>query len=707
MRINLKKELVKIFSSLLVVTFSVYIAISEGANLLSLDTNVLHGDTVEIKLEFDEPMSVPDGFILEDLAQIALNFMGAKSNLANAQSQFTFDTGSVRTVRILEMNNQMRIHIDLLSSKPYSTYTEGNYVYVIIGERAINSPISSVQTANSIEQKQIVKQVYGNRAITNIDFKLGDISDVRNNGDAKNNKKGNDNVGNVIIELSDSKISPIIKDQPNKILLDFANTQIPEDLRLRLDVTDFNTAVRYVSALNGNNKSTITIDLEGNYDHVIYQAGNKLVLSVRKLQGDEETYKGNKVTFDFKNIEIRDALTLLVSEAKDKHGNVLKNLVVSESVSGSVLLKLEGVPWDHAFKIITEIKGLDFREDGNLLIVAPANEISDYYQSIADSRKKIRDLAPLKKEIIPLSYAQASDIVSLYENTIRNTDEIGTLATDERTNSIIANKTQAQLKELHDLIAKLDIPLKQVMIEVRVVSVAESLGSSLGIKWLGGAIHGKKYIGSKGADIKSKEVDAGDIVTLPEETNMAGWSYGLTVGHITQSSILALRINALKADNKVEVISQPKVIASDRTTATVSIGKKIPYQESAANGGTTTKYEDAVVSLDVTPQITPDNSVILKTAISNDEALDSQPGEAPSIRKQELNAEVLVRDGETIVLGGLFTNNQNISDYRIPVLGDIPFIGRLFRSSTSINTKTEVLIFITPRIIHNRPIAQN
>jgi len=702
MKINLKKKLAKLLSSLWFLAFGMYATIGNSANLLSLDASSLPGDKVELKLVFDEPVGIPNGFTLDDLAQIALNFAGVKSNLANSQSQFNFNIGSVRTVRVLEMNNQMRIHVDLVSSKPYNTYTDGNNVYIVIGESAK----TAVQSASDVEKKQIVKQVYGERTITNIDFRLGDEKDVR---DKNYKNKDKDNIGNIIIELSDAKITPVIQDQANKILLNFANTQIPEELRLRLDVTDFNTAVRYISALNGNNNSTVTIELKGNYEHFMYQTENKLIVSVRQLSSEEETYKGNKVTFDFQNIEVKDALSLLISEAKDSNGNMLKNLVMTEGVhsKGSLFLKLERVPWDQAFKIITELKGLDYREEGNLLIVSPAGEVANYYQEIANSRRTISNLAPLKKEIIPLNYAQASDIVSLYEKSTQDTGEMGSLSTDERTNSIVANKTQAQLQELRDLIVKLDVPLRQVMIEAKVISIEKSAGLALGIKWQGGFFKDKHYVGGgsvKNIGDKDADLDSSAIIDLPSGSSVGeGASYGLTIGHINQSSILALRLNALALDKEIEIVSQPKVVTSDRTSAMVSFGQKVPYQELSATGGTTVKFQDVTVSLDVTPQITPDNQVMLQVTINNDEPVET-PKEVPPIKKQEVNANVLIGNGETIVLGGLFTNNQNFTSNKIPILSDIPFIGRLFRSSTNANIKKEVLIFITPRIIDNKPI---
>jgi len=684
--------LIKIASFIL----SLSVLSANAANLLNLDATSLPGDKVELKLSFDQPVDLPKGFTIDDPARIALDFAGVKSQL-NA-NDFTFNIGATRSVNVLDSPQSMRLHINLNTLKPYNTYVKGNDLYIIIGE----TTVSTMQSANDVEQKQIAKQVYGERIITNIDFRPSP-------------KPGEEKVGNIIIDLSDAKISPNVKEQPRQIILEFANTQIPEELRLKLDVQDYSTPVSFITAINGNNKATVTIEAKGEYEHLLYQTNNKLVVSVREMVGKEDPYKGANVSMHFQEIETREALMLLVEEAKDpKTGKNLRNLVMSDSVSGSVGLKLDNVPWDQAFNIVLEMNGLLHKIDGNTIFVAPANELADLQTLIKESAQRIKNSLPLRKEIIPLSYAQAADVVALYQTITNDTGTVGSIATDERTNSIVANKTQDQIEELRSLVTKLDVPLRQVMIEARIVNVNRGNTDDFGIIWSGGKVKGGNYVtgpgyvppspGGTGASIP---IPVMPIVNFGDKPTIGG-QYGLSIGRIASNYVLGLQIAASVTAQNSEVVSQPRVIASDRTSANISIGQKIPYKAQADGGGTTTEFQDVNVSLDVTPQITPDNSILLTVGVTNDNPL-AKPAdyEGVPIETQTLTAEVLVKDGETIVLGGMINKKQEQTSYKVPLLGDIPFFGKAFRNTSNTDNKKETLIFITPRIIDNRPIAAN
>lgn len=673
-----------------------------AANLQSLDVASLPGDKVELKLSFDEPVTAPRGYTIEQPARIALDLPGVKNKLGTKNREL--GSGNARSLSIIEANDRTRMIINLSNLSPYSTRAEGNNVYIVVGEGVS----ASAPIANTPIVKPYVAQ---QRGIRDIDFQRGEQGE-----------------GNVVIELNDPNNSPDIQEQGGKIRLTFAKSQLPEALRVRLDVKDFATPVQFVNASESNGKVTIVVEPTGFYDYLAYQTDNKLTLSVKPLTQDDMekrkaerfAYTGEKLSLNFQDIDVRSVLQL-IADFTDL------NLVASDTVQGNITLRLQNVPWDQALDLVLKTKGLDKRKIGNVLLVAPADEIAARERQEMEAQKQIAELAPLRRELIQVNYAKASQIATLFQSvTSGNSDVRGSVTVDDRTNSIIAYQTQEQLDELRRVVTQLDIPVRQVMIEARIVEANVDYSKSLGVRW-GGALvsNGGKWnaFGKDGnIGIKDKEdINCGPFAgncTLPTNSSNSPVPFvdmgalnatsGLGIGFITNHAILDLQLSAMEKTGNGEVVSQPKVVTSDKETAKILKGSEIPYQEASSSGATSTSFKEAALSLEVTPQITPDNRIIMDVKVTKDEAdFANAVNGVPPIKKNEVNAKVLVTDGETIVIGGVFSNTQTKSVDKVPFLGDLPFVGRIFRRDNVQDQKSELLVFITPRIMNTQAITLN
>lgn len=662
-----------------------------AATLQGLDVASLPGDRVELKLTFNEPVAAPRGYTIEQPARIALDLPGVDSALATKNREL--GVGNARSVTVVEAKDRTRLIINMTNLAPYSTRVDGNNLFVLVGG---NQPVAAAVPAVSSSVQPPVAKSYApvGRAISNIDFQRGEQGE-----------------GNVVIQLSDPSVSPDIQEQGGKIRLEFAKTQLPEALRVRLDVKDFATPVQFVNASSSADKASIVIEPSGYYDYLAYQAEDKLTISIKPLsQGEVEkkkaerfAYSGEKLSLNFQDIDVRSVLQL-IADFTDL------NLVASDTVQGNITLRLQNVPWDQALDLVLKTKGLDKRKVGNVLLVAPADEIAARERQELESQKQIAELAPLKRELIQVNYAKASDIARLFQSVTsaeEATEERGSITVDDRTNSIIAYQTQDKLDELRRIVAQLDIPVRQVMIEARIVEASVDFDKELGVQWRGLGIGDNNWIvGGRGSvDSSGLPVTSspGGFVDL----GAAGSTSGINLGFITDNTILDLELQAMEKTGNGEVISQPKVVTSDKETAKIAKGTEIPYQEASSSGATSTSFKEATLSLEVTPQITPDNRIIMEVKVTKDEPDFSRVSAtgAPPIKKNEVNAKVLASDGETIVIGGVFSNTQTKSVDKVPFLGDLPYLGRLFSHDVVKDSKTELLVFLTPRIMNNQAIA--
>lgn len=677
-----------------------------AADLQTLDVAALPGDRVELKLTFDEPVLAPRGYTIEQPARIALDLPGVLNKLGAKTREL--GVGNARSVTVVEAKDRTRLIINLTNLSPYSTRSEGNNLFVVVGEGASGTAVS-VSPVTPTASTPVKKYAPQASAISNIDFQRGELGE-----------------GNIVITLSDASVSPDIKDQGGKIRLDFAKTQLPESLRVKLDVKDFATPVQFVSATGSADKASILIEPAGVYDYLAYQTDNKLTISVKPLTQDEAekrktdsfSYTGEKLSLNFQDIDVRSVLQL-IADFTDL------NLVASDTVAGNITLRLQNVPWDQALDLVLKTKGLDKRKVGNVLLVAPADEIAARERQELESKKQVADLAPLRRELIQVNYAKASDMAQLFQS-VTSADgalaERGSVTVDDRTNSIIAYQTQERLDELRRIIAQLDVAVRQVMIEARIVEANVDYDKALGVRWGGASTNGNWSVygkdGAQSFDDEGRRLLPGtDTVgnfTLEDgvapvpfvDMGVLGSTSGIGIGFLTDNIVLDLQLSAMEKTGNGEIISQPKVVTSDKETAKILKGSEIPYQEASSSGASTTSFKEAALSLEVTPQITPDNRIIMEVKVTKDapdfaRALNG----VPPINKNEVNAKVLVSDGETIVLGGVFSNTQTKGVEKVPFLGDLPYLGRLFRRDIVTDNKSELLVFLTPRIMNTQAVA--
>ena len=689
-----------------------------AANLQALDVAALPGDRVELKLSFDDPVTAPRGYTIEQPARIALDMPGVSNKLGVKNRELGM--GNARSVTVVEAKDRTRLIINLTNLAPYNTRTEGNNLFVQVGtgvamsaapaSTAAARPAPAPAAATPVAAPAAPK-VFGavNKAISNIDF-----------------QRGTQGEGNIVIDLSDASVSPDIQERGGKIILNFNRTQLPEALRVRLDVKDFATPVQFVSASGTGDDASIVIEPVGAFDYLAYQTENKLTLSVKPLtpedaekrQAERFAYTGEKLSLNFQDIDVRSVLQL-IADFTDL------NLVASDTVAGNITLRLQNVPWDQALDLVLKTKGLDKRQIGNVLLVAPAEEIAARERQELESQKQIAELAPLRRELIQVNYAKAADMAKLFQSVTSAdgaVDERGSITVDERTNSIIAYQTQERLDELRRIVAQLDVAVRQVMIEARIVEANVNYGKSLGVRWGGAGVGGNWSVyGKDGATtfedgqaflpgsstVGNFEAEEGTAPVPFVDMGLANSTSGIGIGFLTNNVVLDLQLSAMESSGNGEIVSQPKVVTSDKETAKILRGQEIPYQEASSSGATSTSFKEAALSLEVTPQITPDNRIIMEVKVTKDSADYERAiaGGAPPINKNEVNAKVLVADGETIVIGGVFENAQSKAVSKVPFLGDVPYLGRLFRRDMVTDNKTELLIFITPRIMNSQAVA--
>ncbi|WP_322845621.1 type IV pilus secretin PilQ [Pseudomonas sp. B33.4] len=687
----------RIFSTL---GFSLWIALMSpmvlAANLKTLDVAALPGDRVELKLSFDGPPPQPKGYTTESPARIALDLPGVVSQLAS--KNLDLGSGNARTATVVEAKDRTRLIVSLTQLAPYNTRVAGNNLFVVVGQGApAAAPRAAAVTPRAAVAATAPAKAFvpKSRAIRGVDFQRGTAGE-----------------GNVVIDLSDPTIAPDIQEHDGKIILSFARTQLPEKLRVRLDVKDFATPVQFVNAAVSGDRTVISVEPGGTYEYSTFQTDNKLTVSIRpmtvddlqKRNADRQAYVGEKLSLNFQDIDVRSVLQLIADFTN-------LNLVASDTVQGGITLRLQNVPWDQALDLVLKTKGLDKRKIGNVLLVAPADEIAARERQELESQKQIAELAPLRRELLQVNYAKAADIAKLFQSVTSaeaKIDERGSITVDERTNNIIAYQTQDRLDELRRIVAQLDIPVRQVMIEARIVEANVDYDKSLGVRW-GGSIQNKGNWNASGVNGSSSTIGTpGSTSTNSPFVDMGtvNNTSGIGIAFITDNVLLDLELTAMEKTGNGEIVSQPKVVTSDKETAKILKGTEIPYQEASSSGATSVSFKEASLSLEVTPQITPDNRIIMEVKVTKDEPdYLNKVQDVPPIKKNEVNAKVLVNDGETIVIGGVFSNTQSKVVDKVPFLGDVPYLGRLFRRDVVSEKKSELLVFLTPRIMNNQAIA--
>jgi len=687
------------------------------ANTISaFNTAELPGERFEVRVQFSDTPPDPKGYTIEKPARIVLDFPDAVSELKDRRFPLAFDNG--QSAMLLTTEGRTRLILNLNELTSYTTRKDGNTFIVEVGashNASLNGKQSSPKSID-IPNKKVVPAIAstGKPSISNIDFRRGLAGE-----------------GRIIVTLSDPHVSADLVSTGAGVKLSFSNVAMPMELRRRLDVVDFATPVTLVNASQEGNSSILNISASGEFDYMAYQTDNEYVLSVKPLTAQEKLEKkkdfqftGEKISLNFQDMEVRAILQILADFSNF-------NLVASDTVQGRITLRLENVPWDQALALVLKTKGLDKRLDGNVMMVAPAAEIAERERQELSTKKQLEELAPLRTEYLRVRYANAKDMFALFrgrggngsgsggnQSTGSVLSERGQAIVDERTNSIIVTDTADRIEQFKRLVDQIDIPIRQVMIEARLVIANSSFRRELGVRW-GGITYGRNnnslvqasgsmngisagtagpeqiLTGNAGA-VGHRDVD--QIVDLAAG-NKAG---SIAAGILTDNGYLDMELSALENAGYAEIVSQPRVVTSDKQKATIKSGKQIPFQEASASGATSTSFKDAILKLEVTPQITPDNNVIMDLIITKDSVGEITSTGGLSIDINQIDTKVLVPNGETVVLGGVFGVDSAKTDVKVPVLGDIPYLGRLFKHTLRSENKTELLIFITPKIIADK-----
>ena len=676
--------------------------------LQSVDVQPLPGQQVQVTMRLSAPAPQPMSFTIDNPARISFDL--PNTTLAMASKRIDVHAGGLDTIVAAETKDRTRLVMNLDKLVPYDTRVVGNNIVVMLG--------GSAATTATVAPAAAAPLASGPRELRAIDF-----------------RRSADGAGRVMVKLSDPHIHINLHQVGNQVVVDFSDASVPANLMRRYDATDYGTPVSGFDVTRVGNGSRISISANGDFEQLAYQSDDQYVVEVSpkrrvaNAQEDKPVYSGERLTLNFQDIETRAVLQLLA----DASG---QNIVVSDSVSGNVTLRLQNVPWDQALDIVLRTKGLDKRKQDNVIIVAPQAELAAREKADLAARKDVQELAPLRSEYLQVNYAKAKDMEALIKTQSNSLlSPRGSVTVDERTNTILLQDTSDRLSDIRRLVATLDIPVRQVQIEARIVIVSNDFKRDLGVifgftNWQKNGQNGLVSTTGTAAGIDTMSntfitgqnainnaINAGTTpvplptfgipaaanrynVNLPV-SNPAGT---FALGILGNNFIVDLELSAAQAETQANIISSPRVVTANQKEASIEQGVEIPYQQSASSGATTIQFKKAVLALKVTPQITPDNRIIMDLDVRDDSVgnvvVASGGVNVPSINTREIATQVLVNDGQTVVLGGILETTQREDDTKVPYLGDIPVLGHLFKNTSHQDNKDELMIFITPKIVH-------
>jgi type IV pilus assembly protein PilQ len=684
--------------------------------LESIDVQNLAGQQLQLTLHHSGPPAEPVAFTIDNPARISLDL--ANTALALPSRRIDVRTSGVDSILAAEASGRTRLVLNLDRVLPYTTRVSGNDVIVLIG--AASSPsvaaaASSGASGSPAAPRSASAAPSGPRAIRSIDF-----------------RRGAGGTGRVIVRLSDPRTPASLRQLGNQIVVDFAGAEVASNLARRYDAGDFATPVSGFDVVRVGDGVRVAITAQGDFEQLAYQTDDQYVVEVQPARKaaakveDKRVYTGERLTLNFQDIETRAVLQLLA----DASG---QNIVVSDSVGGSVTLRLQNVPWDQALDIVLRTKGLDKRKNDNVIIVAPTEELASREKAELAARQDVQDLAPLRSEYMQVNYAKAGDLASLIKTQGGSglLSKRGSVSVDERTNTLLLQDSADRLDDIRRLVGTLDIPIRQVQIEARIVIVSDDFSRELGARaGFSGFDFFSNNLGYTSGSALANDQALGDFldrindqdptndgpppfigsdspgvapprynVNLPVASPAGSIAYML----LGQDFLIDLELSAAQAEGRGEVISTPRVITANQREASIEQGVEIPYQESASSGATTISFKKAVLALKVTPQVTPDNRIILDLNVKKDSVGQVIVGGAgqqvPSIDTREITTQVLVNDGQTVVLGGILETERRETEKKVPYLGDVPVLGRIFKTTGRTNNKDELLIFVTPKIL--------
>lgn len=648
-----------------------------SVELSEIRYNTMQNDEIKLVFSLSENINEPP--------EVKTFFSPARIEIAFDATQFTNNLtrtkighAGVQDITVQKLGGRVVASINLEKLSGFNVSQRGAEFSLVLNKAVANSVVDEV-----VQGSDFINN------IKSIDF-----------------KRGQENEGQLFVYLDDSMVAVDVSDKLGKLYIEFHNTQIIDDLLYKLDVTDFGTLVTGVETFREGKNAKLVVDINSNFTFDYRHTNNVFSLVIKEkvkspgYLGNSEDFTGRDISLNFQNISVRTVLQIIA----DYNGF---NLVTSDSVVGNITLRLDGVPWDQALDIILKVKGLDKRMQGNILMVAPSDELSAQEARNLQAKQQVAELAPLYSEYVQVNYAKAAEFANLIKNEENSIlSARGSVSVDERTNTLLIRDTAKSIEDIKRMVNVLDIPVRQVVIEARMVTVKDSINEELGIRW-GVTDAGDEFATS--GNIKGANSAAGGVVpSLGDRLNVnlpvsnAAGSLAFQVARLADGIILDLELSAMEKENKGEIIASPRITTANQKEAYIEQGVEIPYQEASSSGATSTQFKKAVLSLTVTPHITPDDRIILDLVVTQDTVSDVSNGQAPAIDTQRIGTQVLVNNGETIVLGGIYQQSIISTVSKVPVLGDIPYFGWLFRNSSNFNEKKELLIFVTPRIVTER-----
>lgn len=673
-------------------------------SLIDISHTTLPGNKQQLALTLSGPVDAPKSFTIDNPARIALDLPDTANELKDRR--VSISSGLLQNVTTVEAGGRTRVVINLTALAPYTTSVRGNQLLVTLDT-------AGGSASNAGDTLQLAQ----NDSAAEDNFATGPITERVNTIDALDFRRGPMGEGRIIFDLSSAGIVTDMRQEGGRLIVEFPDTQLAAKLQKRLDVMDFGTPVQFIDAISNKRGTKVIIQpASQEFEQLAYQSDNMFTVELKPMSRDqiEENrkakfgYIGEKLSLNFQDIEIRSVLQLLADFTD-------LNIVVSDSVQGKLTLRLKNVPWDQALDIILQTKALGKRQAGNVIMIAPAEEIANRERIELEGMKQKTELAPLRTEFFQANYAKASELATLLQSETGGLlTERGSVSVDERTNTLLINDTTDQLEEIRSLVHRLDVPIRQVLIESRIVIASDDFNKDIGVRWglnrntanPGGAGTGEGFALSGNSNgvqdlLNGDTLDDGRFnVNLPG-SNAFG-SLGVALARLPFGTLLELELSAMQAEGTGEVISSPRVITANQHEAYIEQGVEIPYLEASSSGATSVSFRKAVLGLTVTPQITPDDRIVMDLKVNKDtvgEIFGAGSLQVPSIDTREVSTQVLVNNGETVVLGGVY--EQSILDRvdLVPFFGNLPLIGRLFQHTTNQDDKSELLIFVTPKII--------
>lgn len=697
---------------LLLTVFSGFFAqaFAQSGNAIQSVSGSMQGGVEVIRIEMAEQLTaVPTGFSIQTPARIALDFPGVSNTMG--RSTVDLNMGNLRSANIVQAGDRTRVVLNLKTPTAYKAEIQGKFLLI-----ALDASVGSVgptTTAVPVFAESRNRDVL---PLRDIDF-----------------RRGIDSTGRIVVGLSNNEVGVDIRQQGQTLVVEFLKTALPEGMRRRLDVTDFGTPVQTVTTFQTGDRVRMVVEPKGAWEHSAYQSDNQFVLEIRQQKIDPtkltqgQGYNGEKLSLNFQNIEIRSLLQVIADFTNF-------NIVTSDTVTGAVTLRLKDVPWDQALDIILQAKSLGMRKTGNVLLIAPKDELAAKDKQELESRNTIQSLESVRTQSFQINYAKSSDIAVQIAGagtgpaSARILSNRGSVIAEPRTNQLFVTDIPSKLEQVQQLIAKLDVAVRQVLIEARIVEATDTFGKSLGVKLGGsdlranrGGDGGYQFDGnnrvaigtSYGNAVASSGAgglvnSAGNFVNLPASTlgvANAAASVAVSIFNAAANRFLTLELSALEADGKGKIVSSPRVVTADQTKALIEQGTEFPYQTATSSGATALAFRKANLKLEVTPQITPEGNIILDLDVSKDSRGETTPA-GIAIDTKHIKTQVLVENGGTVVIGGIFEITENTNETKVPLLGDVPYLGNLFKSRERTSRKQEMLVFITPKMISDRTAAR-